>query len=569
MSKANRYFRASGWPQWLEPVATSAVAKENTEDAANAEQVDTGSTEQSGSSDETVDVLLRPELRASAYEMAARFTPSATNPVKLTPPPEKPFYVEIVTELLTFVLRVFRGVFLPRRREDSEPKPPFFRRWFYTIFFFIAMLVIWFPVMSYVFKAAPVYTSEWTILIPGTQVGASVDLVNLGEANTDVKTPYGGSSFSPGVNYKMIMSSVSVLAAAAESLDMTLEEFGTPKINVTDQAATLAVVFSSDSAQGAKDKSQAIYTAFQNKLTELRKDEVNSRRAGSNEQLEEYAKQADIAREALAKFRKNSSVVSLEQYQSLVGAASDLEQNLIQLRVKRDGAARQLESLATLLEVDSDQAADFMVLRRDRLVQVLSGEYARLQASYIEQAAILGSRHPKVVHAQSKASAAKQSVLNRVTELVGDVDADELLNFLPDPSADDGQVFKELVSFSVERDMLTQELESSEMLLEQLRERIAIAGTDLDTLEDLERNHDIATTILVSATANLDLGRSNIYATYPLTQLLVEPTLPEKPKRLLKLLAIVGALIGTLLVVIGILVVKYRERWRRLILKNA
>jgi uncharacterized protein involved in exopolysaccharide biosynthesis len=569
MSKANRYFRASGWPQWLEPVATSAVAKENTEDAANAEQVDTGSTEQSGSSDETVDVVLRPELRASAYEMAARFTPSATNPVKLTPPPEKPFYVEIVTELLTFVLRVFRGVFLPRRREDSEPKPPFFRRWFYTIFFFIAMLVIWFPVMSYVFKAAPVYTSEWTILIPGTQVGASVDLVNLGEANTDVKTPYGGSSFSPGVNYKMIMSSVSVLAAAAESLDMTLEEFGTPKINVTDQAATLAVVFSSDSAQGAKDKSQAIYTAFQNKLTELRKDEVNSRRAGSNEQLEEYAKQADIAREALAKFRKNSSVVSLEQYQSLVGAASDLEQNLIQLRVKRDGAARQLESLATLLEVDSDQAADFMVLRRDRLVQVLSGEYARLQASYIEQAAILGSRHPKVVHAQSKASAAKQSVLNRVTELVGDVDADELLNFLPDPSADDGQVFKELVSFSVERDMLTQELESSEMLLEQLRERIAIAGTDLDTLEDLERNHDIATTILVSATANLDLGRSNIYATYPLTQLLVEPTLPEKPKRLLKLLAIVGALIGTLLVVIGILVVKYRERWRRLILKNA
>lgn len=569
MSKAKRYFRASGWPQWLEPVATSAVAKENTEDAANGEQANTGSTDQDGSSDGTVDVVLRPELRASAYEMAARFTPSATNPVKLTPPPEKPFYVEIVTEILTFVLRGFRGVFLPRRRDDSEPKPPFFRRWFYTIFFFIAMVVIWFPVMSYVLKAAPVYTSEWTILIPGTQVGASVDLVNLGEANTDVKTPYGGSSFSPGVNYKMIMSSVSVLTAAADSLDLTLEEFGAPKIKVTDQAATLAVVFSSDSAQGAKDKSQAIYTAFQNKLTELRKDEVNSRRAGSNEQLEEYAKEADIARDALAEFRETSSVVSLEQYQALVGAASDLEQNLIQVRVKRDGAAQQLESLAKLLEVDSDQAADFMVLRRDRLVQVLSGEYARLQASYIEQAAILGSRHPKVVHAQSKASAAKRSVLNRVTELVGEVDADELVNFLPDPSADDGQVFKELVSFAVERDMLTQELESSEMLLEQLRERIAIAGSDLDTLEDLERNHDIATTILVSATANLDLGRSNIYATYPLTQLLVEPTLPEKPKRLLKLLAIVGALIGTLLVVVGILVVKYRERWRRLILKNA
>jgi len=457
---------------------------------------------------------------------------------------------------------------MPRRAADAGPARPFWRRWIYTLFFFFGMLLIWVPVLGYVSTADPVYNSTWTIIIPGTQVGASVDLANVGEAYTDVKTPYGGNSFSPGVNFKMIMSSVSVMSAAADIMGMSVDDYGKPKIRVTDQAATLEVIFSGVTPELAQAKAQALYDAFQAELSKLRKDEVNARQSGSDEQLEQYRMQVDAAQMALEKFRDSSTVVSADQYRSLVNTASMLEQSLLEARVNRDAISSRLKSMAETLGVDAYRAADVMLLRQDKLVQVLSGEYARLQALYIEQASVLGSKHPKVVHARAKANGSRQSMINRIRSVVGEVDEVLLSSYLPDPVGDDGQLYKDVVTFEAERESLTREITSSEQLLAEIRGRIAIGGSDLDRLEELERTHQMAATILVSATSNLDLGRSNIYATYPLTQVLVEPTLPDRPKRLLKLLALLGGIIGSGLIILSIIVVKYRSRWRRLILKS-
>lgn len=462
----------------------------------------------------------------------------------------------------------FRRLLTPRRNTSDGMQRPFWRRWFYTLFFCFGMLFIWAPVLLYVVKAPPIFNSSWTIIIPGTQVGASVDLVNVGEAYTDVRTPYGGNSFSPGVNFKKIMSSYSVMTAAAERLDLTLDDYGKPKIQVTDQAATIDVMFSGDSAELAQKKSQALYDAFLAELDTLRKDEVNARRSGSNEQLEAYRVEADRAGQELAEFRDTSTVVSADQYRAMVGTASNLEESLGKARVGRDAITSRLGSMADTLGVDAYRAADVMLLRQDKLVQALSSEYAKLQGEFLELASVLGAKHPKVVHARAKSNTARFSMIERVRAVVGDVDESLLTTHLPDPVGDDGQLYKDIVTFEAEREALTREITSSEQLLAEMRGRIAVAGTDLDRLEELERVRSTATTILVSATSNLDLGRSNIYATYPLTQLLVEPTLPDRPKRLLKLLAILGGLIGSGLILISIIVVKYRDRWRRLILKR-
>ena len=98
-------------------------------------------------------------------------------------------------------LGLFRRLLAPSKRSRKGSGRPFWRRWIYTIFFCVGMILIWAPVILFVTTAPPVYNSSWTIIIPGTQVGASVDLVNVGEAYTDVRTPYGGNSFSPGVNF--------------------------------------------------------------------------------------------------------------------------------------------------------------------------------------------------------------------------------------------------------------------------------------------------------------------------------------------------------------------------------
>jgi len=80
----------------------------------------------------------------------------------------------------------FKRLIMPRKKEG--PSRPFWRRWFYTLFFALGMLLIWVPVVSYVTLASPIYNSSWTILIPGTQVDASVDLAGVGEAYTGRRT---------------------------------------------------------------------------------------------------------------------------------------------------------------------------------------------------------------------------------------------------------------------------------------------------------------------------------------------------------------------------------------------
>jgi len=464
---------------------------------------------------------------------------------------------------------VIKRLILPRQSEQERAQRPFWWRWIYTLIFMLGMILIWIPVLGYVALAAPVYNSSWTIIIPGTQVGASIDLENLGEAFTDIKTPYGGNSFSPGVNYKAIMSSVSVMSAAADMMDLSLDDFGKPKIRVMDQAATLEVIFSGDSPELAQTKSQVLYDAFHNELERLRKNEVDARSEGSFDQIDQYRQQNREAQVALATYRDTSSVVSPDQYRSLVNSASKLEESLLEARVAHDAVTSRLESMADTLGVDAYRAADVMLLRQDKMVQVQAAEYARLQALYIEQASVLGVKHPKVIHAKAKADGSRRSMINRIKRVVGHADEGLLAGYLPDSESGDAQLYKEVVTYEAEREALSREITSLEALLGEMRGRIALAGSDLDELEQLERNYQMTTTILVSATSNLDLGRSNIYATYPLTQLLVAPTLPDRPKRLLKLLALLAGIIGSGLVILSLLIIKYRDRWRRLILKSA
>ena len=66
----------------------------------------------------------------------------------------------------------------------------------------------------------------------------------------------------------------------------------------------------------------------------------------------------------------------------------------------------------------------------------------------------------------------------------------------------------------------------SAALKQQQREyqnRIKTHTQDAATLADLQRDHQIAEAIFSSALAKLDTSRLDIYATYPLTQLLTQP----------------------------------------------
>ncbi|HEY8578299.1 MAG TPA: hypothetical protein VIL72_00330, partial [Beijerinckiaceae bacterium] len=76
-------------------------------------------------------------------------------------------------------------------------------------------------------------------------------------------------------------------------------------------------------------------------------------------------------------------------------------------------------------------------------------------------------------------------------------------------------------------------------------ERLARLSEAAATLEDLQKKQLVAEAVYSSAAARLDTNRADVYASYPLLQVLAEPNLPERPSSPRWLFAIIGIIGGT------------------------
>jgi uncharacterized protein involved in exopolysaccharide biosynthesis len=77
-------------------------------------------------------------------------------------------------------------------------------------------------------------------------------------------------------------------------------------------------------------------------------------------------------------------------------------------------------------------------------------------------------------------------------------------------------------------------------------------------LDALKRDLQIAEAVFSSTLARLDIGRSNASGSYPLLQLLAEPSLPEAPSSPPPQLVLLGATLGSLFLTMGLVLL-----WRR------
>jgi hypothetical protein len=75
------------------------------------------------------------------------------------------------------------------------------------------------------------YTSDSAINLPGEGSNANVNLPGIGQASYENSSPYGSSSSQdPRESYKFIAESEAVLKAAAAAINMSLKEFGKPRL---------------------------------------------------------------------------------------------------------------------------------------------------------------------------------------------------------------------------------------------------------------------------------------------------------------------------------------------------
>jgi uncharacterized protein involved in exopolysaccharide biosynthesis len=151
----------------------------------------------------------------------------------------------------------------------------------------------------------------------------------------------------------------------------------------------------------------------------------------------------------------------------------------------------------------------------------------------------------------------------RANALLGRPASGQLLSRLALTGAGSGResLFQNLVSYQSDASGAASQVGKLDQQISSLEDRLRMMSQRQSSLENLKRNEQIAEAVFASTLAKLDLGQSNIFAAFPLIQIAVEPTLPEKATSPKRSLVLAGSAFGSILTTTGLWILWIRKPW--------
>lgn len=408
------------------------------------------------------------------------------------------------------------------------------------------MLVCFALAGAYMTLVPKSYTSEWSVILPGAGSDTRLSLERIGQAQSSASSPFSDKALSPKVNYKEIAESRPVIEAAASSVGLAAAEFGKPRIKLVDQASIILFEVTARTPEDAQKRSYALFDAFRQRLDSLRHDEVQSK----NESLRASISDVEIglknARKKLLDLQTQSGLASIEQYNQLVSSIETLRRDQAITRATVAEKRSAFEAVRRELNIGQNDAAALLRLSADPELRELSAAYAKASAAYAEVETRFKSGHPRAVEARLKVASIGNSLQDKLTGLPAPA-VPNALSSLPLDNERILTLLTSLIEKAAEAAGQEARLAEIDRIMADIEDRRAKLGAVAAHLDDLQRDHMIANAVFSSALARLDASKSDHYASYPLAQMLSEPTLPDKPSSPRLLFAAIAAFGGSAL----------------------
>jgi uncharacterized protein involved in exopolysaccharide biosynthesis len=444
------------------------------------------------------------------------------------------------------------------------PRPSLWRRARYLLVCLLVNAVIWSLALVYLKVTPVVYTCEWSLILPGTGAGVSVNLSEVGSISSSTASPFsGGSSVDPRANYKSIAESNSVVAAAAKIAKVT--KFGKPKIKLVDQTSIIEFMIEGKTPEQAQQKSLALFAALEHRINELREDELIRRQQGFKSVIGEARVKLEQAQQEILRYKSSADIASTSQTQDLVGTIEQMRKELAETHAQQARMASRLQSLRNNLGLTPQQAADAFSLNADALLQQHTKDWEESSAALVLYRSKWGEKHPQVLKEIAKQKVAAAAVLSRSQLLLGHpINVETLAHMeLRPESSNRANLLSDLVNTHSEVDAAAgqaKELDHQIALFEArqrgLTQRVA-------HLEALQRNMQVAEAVFTSTLGKLDVGKTDIFASYPLIQILIQPDLPDSPSAPKKAFVFLGAGVGSLLATAGLTIGWLRNKHKQ------
>ena len=245
-----------------------------------------------------------------------------------------------------------------------------------------------------------------------------------------------------------------------------------------------------------------------------------------------------------------------------------MRQKTGELKAELERLEAERKSYSKILGISASDAAIALQVQADPLYTTINAELALAITEDNLNRSKWGPNHPKVVASTARVKSARTQLSSMATKTTGKIGKKILDVLVLTGSKDRAELFHSLIVADARAKGVASQLTEIEKQTSTERNMIQSDSAVAAELSALERNHKIAEAVFSSALARIDTNKQDIFASYPMLQVIAPASLPVESSSPKLLYALAGGIIGTLLVIIAMTLAWIRQPILRRILKS-
>ena len=449
--------------------------------------------------------------------------------------------------------------------KGGRPQGRFLR---YSMVLVAGWIAIGVLALAFLTLSPKTYSSGFTLILPGAGSSVSVNLDSLGQATSNTASPFGSQSLSPTENYKRLLQSYRLRGRVAGKLDLPLTDVPAPSIKLANQTKLMYVSVKADSPDAAHQLADAWLDVFETELAALRAEEQSLREAAYRDTLAGFEEAVRQTQAKIIAFQTEHGLISVEQFRDLVGQTETLRIELERADAERLVALSEVKRLSGILGVSAEQAIDIMALLSDSAFQAMLEAQSKAITTRSELTDMFGPNHPDVIAAARELSGLNTGIFDRGRVLIGFEAFAELDRAYYTSHSERSALIAQLVAATVNLAGVEKRRDAMQTQLLDTQDRVEQLAAPATELDGLLRDHQVAETVFASALARIDTNRTDMFASYPLTQTVEAPARPQSPATPSKKFIALGTLAGMFFYAIGLALLWIRLPIIRALLKT-
>ncbi len=428
----------------------------------------------------------------------------------------------------------------------------------YAAVFFLGASALWAPIMGYLATAPLKFSSHASLILPGSGASASVNLNEIGHASSYANSAFSNGSVSPTETYKRLIGADRILETAAASLGLSHHELERPRVTLVDQTSLIHIEVKGGDPEAAQLYGNALIAAFFDEIDQLRSDELATREKSGNSAIEDYTQSVRDTRAAINELQARSGLTNADQYRAQLAAHDRLKQELSSLENELEHQAVKVSALETALNLPPESAAMTLKLYADAPYLELLKEVSIHAAVLAQAATTFGARHPTRLKAQDAYDAATNAARTRAAAVTG-LTMEDLPHLDRAPEGQRAALLSELVRENAHRAGLARQHMAMAERVDEEEDRLTALASLAAELEDRQRDFAVAEAVFASAIARTQSTKTDVYASYPLIQVLENPSRPEHPSSPRRKLALAAGIAATFMLCMGLFLAWVRQ----------